>query len=94
LGAYLLSLWGFGDSIVQAVAFHHNPQRSLTAKVTVLTAVHIANIVEHDTRPDNRICRPPVYDDQYLEQVGAPRRGSALEVATEKESTAPSGDGR
>jgi putative nucleotidyltransferase with HDIG domain len=70
MGAYLLGLWGFPDSVLQAVAFHHSPQASLTAQPTALTAVHIANIVEHDTHPANRIATPPGYDDGYLVQLG------------------------
>ena len=70
LGAYLLGLWGFPDGVLQAVAFHHSPQRSLTAQPTALTAVHIANIVEHDTYPRNRIASPPAYDGTYLTGIG------------------------
>ncbi|MHB0878818.1 MAG: HDOD domain-containing protein, partial [Anaerolineae bacterium] len=70
MGAYLLGLWGFPDGVLQAVAFHHSPQASLTARPTALTAVHIANIVEHDAHPRNRIAAPPEYDGGYLVQLG------------------------
>lgn len=70
MGAYLLGLWGFPDGVLQAVAFHHSPKASLTPQPTALTAVHIANIVEHDTHPTNRIATPPSYDDDYLVAIG------------------------
>jgi putative nucleotidyltransferase with HDIG domain len=42
IGAYLLSLWGFPDSIIDSVAWHHAPSSSgFDAGVT--TAVHVAN---------------------------------------------------
>lgn len=81
LGAYMLGLWGFPDNVLHAVAFHHNPQKSLTAEVGVLTAVHIANIVEHETYPMNRIAVPPHYDSEYLAAVGVEERLPELRQA-------------
>ena len=46
-GAYLLSLWGISDEIVEAVAFHHKPSNIKDVKFSILTAVHISNAVEH-----------------------------------------------
>ncbi len=43
LGAHLLSIWGLPDSIVEAVAFHHNPAANVSMVPSVLTAVHLAN---------------------------------------------------
>lgn len=42
LGAYLLSLWGFADAIVEAVAFAADPSRCLSAGNPVLMALHLA----------------------------------------------------
>lgn len=42
LGAYLLGLWGFNDSIVEAVAFHHCPSDCNNSSLSVLTAMHMA----------------------------------------------------
>ncbi|MFQ5964219.1 MAG: HDOD domain-containing protein [Candidatus Scalinduaceae bacterium] len=36
LGGYLLGLWGIDNSIVEAVAFHHNPSRLLEGTVVQL----------------------------------------------------------
>ena len=47
VGAYLLGLWGFNDSIVEALALHHNPAESLQEDLSVLTVVHIANGLTH-----------------------------------------------
>ena len=43
LAAYLFGLWGLPASIVEAVAFHHTPEKSDLKKCTALTAVHVAN---------------------------------------------------
>ncbi len=59
VGAYLLSLWGLEDSIIDTVAFHHNPSEQLNEN-NVLTAVHIANSIEHS----NAGVIP--YDSNYL----------------------------
>ena len=48
VGAYLLGLWGLPDSLVEAVALHHCPARGATDGFTALTAVHVANVLEHE----------------------------------------------
>ncbi|MCU0713638.1 MAG: response regulator [Pirellula sp.] len=43
MGAYLLALWGFPNSVVEAVAFHHTPTHATNEQFSPLTAVHFAN---------------------------------------------------
>ena len=43
LAAYLFGLWGLPAAVVEAVAFHHTPERSDLKKFSALTAVHVAN---------------------------------------------------
>lgn len=43
VGAYLLGMWGLGEQIVEAVAFHHAPLAAATVPFSPLTAVHVAN---------------------------------------------------
>jgi putative nucleotidyltransferase with HDIG domain len=47
IGAHLLSLWGLHDPILEAVTFHHNPQHPGQPTKNILTAVYIANAIEH-----------------------------------------------
>lgn len=47
-GAYLMGLWGLPYPIIEAIAFHHSPGKSMTRQFTPLTAVYIANILEHE----------------------------------------------
>jgi HD-like signal output (HDOD) protein/ActR/RegA family two-component response regulator len=43
VGAYLLGLWGLPHPIVEAVAFHHHPERVHSEQIDVLGAVFLAN---------------------------------------------------
>lgn len=65
LGAYLLGLWGIADTVVEAVAFHHQPGKSVADRFTVLTAVHVANglVKEGD-------CSLQTVDQDYLRRLG------------------------
>jgi HD-like signal output (HDOD) protein len=52
VGAYLMGLWGLPDSIVAAIAFHHNPIESSTDVCSPLTALYSANILEKRENAD------------------------------------------
>jgi putative nucleotidyltransferase with HDIG domain len=43
IGAYLLGMWGLPNSIVDAIAYHHRPDRQISNKIDLLTTLHIAN---------------------------------------------------
>lgn len=47
VGAYLMGLWGLPETVLQAVAFHHNPGscQAKGAAAAPLAAVHVANVV-------------------------------------------------
>jgi HD-like signal output (HDOD) protein len=59
-GAYLLGLWGLPMPIIEAVAFHLQPQRSNTRSFWVTGAVHVALAL---------INGDPV-DEEYLQRAG------------------------
>lgn len=46
-GAYLLGVWGLPAPIIEAVANHHAPARTLEGKFSATTAVHLANALEY-----------------------------------------------
>jgi len=52
VGAYLLGLWGLPAQIVEAVAFHHAPQKIPQATFGVIGAVHVAIALACGTEPD------------------------------------------
>jgi HD-like signal output (HDOD) protein len=47
VGGYLLSLWGLPDALIEAVVFHHHPNKCPATGFTPMTAVHIAEGFEH-----------------------------------------------
>lgn len=79
LGAYLLGLWGIADAVVEAVAFHHQPGKSVADRFTVLTTVHAANglVKEGD-------CSLSAVDLDYLKRLGLEQKiGSWAELCRE-----------
>ncbi len=50
VGAYLLGMWGLGDAIVEAVAYHHRPMDCLHTHFNALTAVHVSNSLAEGRR--------------------------------------------
>ena len=75
--AYLLGLWGLPATIVEAVAFHHTPLRSDVRLFSPLTAVHAANVLEHEFSTRLTFGRPSVFDTAYLESIGLQDRLAA-----------------
>jgi HD-like signal output (HDOD) protein len=69
LAAYLLGLWGLPAPIVEAVAFHHTPENSSVLAFGPLTAVHVANALEHEKDGDH-----PDLNKDYLAKIGMAKR--------------------
>lgn len=47
IGAYLINAWGFPDSIVETLCWHHTPERVDCAACTPLMAVAVSNAYDH-----------------------------------------------
>jgi HD-like signal output (HDOD) protein len=43
-----MDLWGLPAALVEAIAFHHNPEKARASGFTALTAVHVANALVHE----------------------------------------------
>ena len=67
LGAYLLGLWGLPSTLIEAVAFHHEPNKSQAKEFSILTAVHVANVL---TYSDENGESSKSVDDIYLQSIG------------------------
>jgi putative nucleotidyltransferase with HDIG domain len=70
IGAYLLGLWGMPLELVEAAALHHNPSRCLTKRFNPLTAVHLANALVYEARPDKDGMVAPQIDEAHLAELG------------------------
>lgn len=66
MGAYLLGLWGFGDPIIEASAYHHEPGQHLANGFTAVTAVHVANALVHENQHRQSGAVATVVNDAYL----------------------------
>ena len=82
VGAYLLTLWGIPNTIVEPVMFHHRPLESHDKMFTNVTAVHtadslymsniihVANLFDHQGNPIDVIGASYDADKEYLETIG------------------------
>jgi len=74
IGAYLMGLWNLETPIIEAIAFHHCPVKSMARDMGLLTAVHVGNALDHsghhaeNQEPDSQ------FDIEYLDHIGAANR--------------------
>jgi HD-like signal output (HDOD) protein len=69
LGACVLATWGLPTEILEIIAFHHVPARHFRNCFSPLTAVHVANILDHEVNPQPASSMS-VIDRDYLKRVG------------------------
>jgi HD-like signal output (HDOD) protein/CheY-like chemotaxis protein len=72
IGAYLLGIWGLPYSVVEAVAYHHEPQRARSTSLDVVSAVHISSalVSEQLAHPSDRHLTAVQLDEAYLAGLG------------------------
>lgn len=88
VGAYLLGLWGLPITIVEAVAFHHDPQQGGEKTFSPLTTVHVASALERQLQEPEVEMAEVAIDVEYLSELNlADRlevwRGAAEEALSE-----------
>jgi hypothetical protein len=66
----LLSLWGVGEAIVEAVAFHHRPSVCGLTEFTPLTAVHVANALHEQSQAVDEQKAALEPDAEFLAKTG------------------------
>ena len=75
IGAYLLGVWGLPESVVEAIAFHHTPERIRQSEFDVLAALAVAQaLAPADDTIAFDVPPPPdtTVDAAYLESVRCP----------------------
>ena len=70
VGAYLLTLWGLPDPIVEAVGYHKNPSECISKSTSPLTFIHIANALDEENISDSRFESFKNLDLEYLKEAG------------------------
>ncbi|MFZ0793765.1 MAG: HDOD domain-containing protein, partial [Candidatus Korobacteraceae bacterium] len=76
VAAYLLGLWGLPSTIVEAVAWHHDPAGSLSTRFSPLAAVHMASAY-HDEKSSSRLRDRTPVDTTFLASIGCAEREAA-----------------
>jgi HD-like signal output (HDOD) protein len=69
VGACLLAAWGLPLSILEALAWHHEPDRCGERGFSVLAAVHAANALAHESEGE-----PAEINQEFLQRVGLAAR--------------------
>ncbi len=73
-GAYLLSLWGLPDGVIEAVAHHHDPGSIPGLVLDARAAVHIADALANELQPRTADGAPPgLLDEDFLDRLGLRR---------------------
>lgn len=68
-GAYLMGLWGLPDSVIEALAFHHDPSSGSAAEFCPLTAVHVADVLVRESAGQGK-GHTTQLDEAYLAELG------------------------
>jgi|HubBroStandDraft_3_1064219.scaffolds.fasta_scaffold75720_2 HD-like signal output (HDOD) protein/CheY-like chemotaxis protein len=92
VGAYLLGLWGFPNSIVEAVAFHHTPNRASEKGLGLSGIVHVADRLVHLRSEHRSASIDTGLQPGYLESVGLdhclPKWSAAVESLDDRKAAA------
>jgi HD-like signal output (HDOD) protein/CheY-like chemotaxis protein len=88
VGGYLLGLWGLPVPVVEAIALHHSPHRTASCAFGALTAVHAANVFEHERGGGYHATADNQLDDPYLAALGLAHRVTAWRQTGLKVETA------
>ena len=72
IGAYLMALWGFTDSVVEACCYHHNPQAYTGYSFKSLCVVFAADAIDEELEHPERNHGKPMID--FLSQYGLEKR--------------------
>ena len=69
-GGYLASQLGMPIPIIEAITLHHRPSLAPQTGFNALTAVHIADVMEHQAAPKTDGFVLPKLDLEYLKELG------------------------
>ncbi len=70
IGGYLVGLWGFNSTIVEAVAFHHLLEEYPVEVFTATLAVHFADAGYYTYAAEEVVGSPPVLNEEYITAIG------------------------
>lgn len=74
IGAYLMGLWGLDYPVIEAIAYHHCPGKSLAASTGLLTAVHFGDAYDRLKMTKDSAGELKQLDRGYLDNLGVGHR--------------------
>ncbi len=74
IGAYLMGLWGLDYPVIEAIAFHHCPGKSLANSTGLLTAVHFGDVYDRLKMDEDSTGELKQLDRGYLDNLGVGHR--------------------
>jgi putative nucleotidyltransferase with HDIG domain len=69
VGAYLAGLWGLPGHVVEAITYHHNSDKCPQREFSPLTAVHVADVFDHELFKNGRMGACPTVNTEYLKEI-------------------------
>ncbi len=72
IGAYLLGLWNLDHSVIESVAYHHEPRRSATRQMGPLAILHVAEALVYGMGDAEQL--KSRLDFAYLKEIGCLER--------------------
>lgn len=84
IGAYLLAVWGLPQSLVDAVAYHHAPSAAGRSEMGIVTAVHVADLLQKQPPGGTLTLSTPGLDGDHLRaaRVDDQRLGRWVQACT------------
>jgi len=81
IGAYLLGLWGMPLALIEADALYNEPNRVTAREFTLLTAVHVADVLAQEDKPLAEGVPVPKLNREYLKALKLPEKSDAWRKA-------------
>jgi len=69
IGAYLMGLWRVDNAIIEAIAFHHFPAKSMSQKIGLLAAVHVGDALDREAQTPAGENTELQCDTEYLDKL-------------------------
>lgn len=77
VGAYLLGVWGMPLPLLESTALYHAPASATSVEFSLLTIVHIANVLAQEENGPFDGLPLPTLDADYLGKLGLPKKTDA-----------------
>jgi HD-like signal output (HDOD) protein len=77
VGGYLLGLWGFAETIVEAIVWHHMPSKCGETRLGLCGLLHVADVLAHARERGDEDTDGIGLEPGYLESLGLAQKWPA-----------------